>query len=79
MYDIKFPQAVRTEYIKQCINCPYMELWASTETVHADNGNNINSHTLRCMNLDACLRLLEVTEYEPEEDEEDEWEEDKVN
>ena len=69
MYDIKFPQAVRTEYIKQCINCPYMELWASTETVHADNGNNINSHTLRCMNFDACVRLLQETGYEPDDDE----------
>lgn len=70
MYDIKFPQVVHTEYIKQCINCPYMELWASTDTIHADNGNNINAHSLRCMNLDACVRLLQETGYEPDDNEE---------
>ena len=79
MYDIKFPQFINTEYIKQCANCPHMELYAKTERAYTDNGHDLVSHKLRCANLDACLRLLEVTEYEPEEDEEDEWEEDKVN
>ena len=36
-------------------------------------------HNMKCMNLEACMRILEVTEYEPEEEDEDEWEEDKVN
>lgn len=70
MYDIKFPQFISTEYIKQCANCPHMELYARTERVYADNGHDFVSHRLRCANLDLCLRLLEVTEYEPEEDDE---------
>lgn len=68
MYDIKFPQVVYAEYIKQCANCPYMDLIATTETIHADNGNNINSHTMRCVNLDACVRLLQETGYEGEDE-----------
>jgi hypothetical protein len=46
-----------------------MELYAKTERAYADTGHDLVSHKLRCANLEACLRLLEVTQYESEDDE----------
>ena len=78
MYDIKFPQFVNTQYIEQCANCPYMNLTADTEWEYTET-RKPRSHNMKCMNLEACMRILEVTEYEPEEDEENVWEEYKAN
>lgn len=80
MYDIKFPQAVNADYIKQCVNCPFMDLIAETDTVYDRDGNDVQHHSMKCANLDACLRVACEVERELEsEDEEDVWEEDKVN
>lgn len=76
MYDIEFPQVVRTPYITNCVGCPYMELTADTTV---DTDRSTRRHTMKCKHLDICLRIISMCEAEQAEDEEDVWEEDKVN
>ena len=78
MYDIKFPQFVNTQYIKQCANCPYMNLTADT-----DYDPDRRRHFMKCANLEACMRVAREVEYEREakdgEEDEGECEEYKAN
>lgn len=70
MYDIEFPQVVRTPYITNCVGCPYMELTADT-TVDTDRGTR--RHRMKCKHLEICLRIIGMCQEEQaEEDEEDE-------
>lgn len=83
MYDIKFPQVVNTAYLKQCVNCPYMELTADTDKVYGNGKIQFNTHNMKCRYLEVCQRIISRCEAEQveedEEGEEDVWEEDKAN
>lgn len=70
MYDIKFPQFVNAQYIEYCANCPYMNLTADTEWENPETGKP-RIHIMKCMNLEACMRILGINEQDDEDREDD--------
>ena len=71
MYDIKFPQVVSTAYLKQCVNCPYMDLTADTDRAYANGEIRFTAHSMKCCHLEICQRIISMCEQEQAEDDED--------
>lgn len=51
MIDIKF--------MKECENCPYLEVTQNTECITTLASGNEYQHTISCERMDECTRLIE--------------------